>query len=432
MNEKGNHTVRFKFSLQKKMVLGVIVLALITYGCSAFCLFVLAPYITWLTDFQYTAIIFSLGIIWSGILGYLAAKRISRPIRRLAEVMQRAAQGDLRVTFSGYRSDDEIKALGESFNEMVGQLKRMVSDIAHHFETTNHHVQELSQAAEATADQAEAISSTIEDIARGAERSAASIQSTAEAVDAVTQMAQEVDRYAGEAGQLAKQMVSELERSSKVIQGLIEGITSLAQVNQESLTVVRRLKEEADKIKEITTMVGEIAEQTNLLALNASIEAARAGEHGRGFAVVADEVRQLAEQSKQAVENINRMTARIHEGVDQVVVRMEEQVKTTQSESAKGEETSKALAAFSRTMHNVVEAINQIMRLASEQTSAMKKTLNEAQDVAAVAQETSAGAQEMAANIEEQTAVTEEIAAAAQVLEREAKVLHEKISRFTL
>src|SRR5690606_27180432 len=107
--------------------------------------------------------------------------------------------------------------------------------------------------------------------------------------------------------------------------------------------------------------------------------------------------RQLAEQSKQAVENINRMTARIHEGVDQVVVRMEEQVKTTQSESAKGEETSKALAAFSRTMHNVVEAINQIMRLASEQTSAMKKTLNEAQDVAAVAQETSAGAQEMAA-----------------------------------
>ncbi|MEG1741356.1 MAG: methyl-accepting chemotaxis protein, partial [Acetivibrio sp.] len=45
-----------------------------------------------------------------------------------------------------------------------------------------------------------------------------------------------------------------------------------------------------------------------LLALNASIEAARAGEAGKGFAVVADEIRNLAEQSKDAVMNIQQVT----------------------------------------------------------------------------------------------------------------------------
>ncbi len=59
-----------------------------------------------------------------------------------------------------------------------------------------------------------------------------------------------------------------------------------------------------DSIKIMADTIGSIAQQTNLLALNAAIEAARAGEQGRGFAVVAEEVRKLAEQSSEAVINI--------------------------------------------------------------------------------------------------------------------------------
>ncbi len=42
--------------------------------------------------------------------------------------------------------------------------------------------------------------------------------------------------------------------------------------------------------------------------MNASIEAARAGDAGRGFAAVAAEIRQLADHSKDAVDQIRRVT----------------------------------------------------------------------------------------------------------------------------
>ena len=69
------------------------------------------------------------------------------------------------------------------------------------------------------------------------------------------------------------------------------------------------------RIDEMAAQILDITSQTNLLSLNASIEAARAGEAGRGFSVVADEIRQLAEQSKDAVVNIQNVTGKVNDAI---------------------------------------------------------------------------------------------------------------------
>ncbi|MBR0119072.1 MAG: methyl-accepting chemotaxis protein [Eubacterium sp.] len=70
-----------------------------------------------------------------------------------------------------------------------------------------------------------------------------------------------------------------------------------------------------DKINELTDTIMSISSQTSLLALNASIEAARAGEAGKGFAVVASEIGGLANQTSEAVGDINNIVGEVHDAV---------------------------------------------------------------------------------------------------------------------
>ena len=81
-------------------------------------------------------------------------------------------------------------------------------------------------------------------------------------------------------------------------------------------TKMNVLQRSSQSIREIIDLIVSIANQTNLLALNASIEAARAGEHGKGFAVVASEVRKLADDTKNAIENVTALINDTDQGIE--------------------------------------------------------------------------------------------------------------------
>ncbi|WP_217450746.1 methyl-accepting chemotaxis protein [Vogesella oryzae] len=100
---------------------------------------------------------------------------------------------------------------------------------------------------------------------------------------------------------------------------VIDGVTEVAHLLEQSGHDVRTLSEASARIGSILDVIRDIADQTNLLALNAAIEAARAGEMGRGFAVVADEVRKLAHRTQEATTQVREIMGEVQLGTNNVV-----------------------------------------------------------------------------------------------------------------
>ena len=425
----------YRFSLRMKLVLFTTILALITYSTSAFFIYYLYDQLQGFLNMSmemFAILTLSLGIIWSGILAYLFARIITKPLENLEKVASQAAEGDLNQTINIQQSDDEIKALSLAFDKMLKNIKLMVEDINVNFVQTNQSVVELKSVSSQVNEHSNSISASVEDISNGAESSALAIQNTAEAMETATNLAEEVEGKARQSSEKAQVMLDTLEESKNVVNQLVKGIQQLALDQSESLKDVNKLNQNTTEVESIITMVGDIAEQTNLLALNASIEAARAGEHGKGFAVVADEVRKLADESASAVQQISSLIKAIQDDVKMVAKKMDNNVNEAKKEANNGEKTNTAIEEMSISVEEVASDIDIISTLVNKQLTSIQTTASESQEVAAIAEETSAGAEEMNASVQEQASTIENVDKLAHDLEKQAQNLNKHIREFNV
>ncbi|TKH96784.1 methyl-accepting chemotaxis protein [Bacillus wiedmannii] len=423
----------FSFGLRTQLMLFTTVLAFITYSTSIFFIYVIYDYFqSYVSQTVYNIIVMLLGVVWSGILAYGAAIFLIKPLRKLEEAARKAADGDIREDVPLPKTDDEIKSLSVAFNMMLGNLRGMVKNIDTTFSYTNNQVQQIRRQTGEATKQARGVSETLAEISSGAEQSAASIQAIVSAVDTTTSIAIEVEEKAKQSDELSLEMVQALGQSTRVFISLIQGIQTLAKENENSMQNVQKLEERMKQVEHIVSVVSEIASQTNLLALNASIEAARAGEHGRGFAVVAEEVRKLADESDHSARNISQLLRNMQEEVQQVALKMTEQVKTAKEEAKRGEATELILKEMSSSIMEVADATKQISGYMNEQVSHIHQTGAQTKAVAAIAEETSAGSQEVARVTLQQSKNMVVIDQLLKDLEKQAADLKQTIERFSM
>ncbi|ACL75737.1 methyl-accepting chemotaxis protein [Ruminiclostridium cellulolyticum] len=333
--------------------------------------------------------IIAFALVGGFLLSLLIANGIIRPIDKLKEELGILAQagGDLTKEID-IESKDEVGQLADSVNKFLFNLRNIVNGIIKESTVVENSITLVDQKMEELNAFVENVSATTEEISAGMEETAAATEqvnaSSQEIESAIEAMNEKAQKGSLEAEEISNRAIT-LRDNSVLSQ---KSSNEIYEETSNKLKIALENSKSVDHINVLSGTILQISDQTNLLALNAAIEAARAGEAGKGFAVVADQIRKLAEESKTAVNEIQRVTNEVISAVVDLsdgsrtvlnfldtTVRPDytNMVKTGESYNNDAEFVFELVSDFSATSQELTASVEGIIRAISDVT----KTVNE-------------------------------------------------------
>jgi methyl-accepting chemotaxis protein len=341
-----------------------------------------------------TLIITLISIALAIVIAWVTLTSIIRPLRRVNEMLNIVASGDLshKLDESG---NDEFAQLSANCNLLVDSLRNLIQSI----------VSRSTQLATA----AEQTSTVTAQSTKAIEEQRTQLEQAASATTEMSSTAQSVLSSANDALVEIKHADDEAERV-KVISGHNRKTIELLASEVESASqVINKLQQDSASIGGILDVIRGIAEQTNLLALNAAIEAARAGEQGRGFAVVADEVRTLASRTQVSTQEIQNMIEVLQTGAEKAVVVMNTGKKQATNCVDQSIQAEQALDTITHAVHEAFDRSSQIATAAEEQSVVAHEISENLESIVTIAEQTTAGSKQTAEASSEVARLAEEL-----------------------
>ena len=251
------------------------------------------------------------------VVAIFLARSIARPVAGLTERMMTVSSGDLTVHVPQLNRGDEVGRLNDSFKLLVDSLRDQTGQIQEGVNVLR------SAGAE--------ISSTVSQVVSGATKTSTVVTGTVATVEQLKQTARVADERAQDVAESAEEAVKVSTEGKKATDDTVAGMNFIKEQMESVAETVLRLSEQSQAIEQIIGTVQDLADQSNLLAVNASIEAARAGDRGKGFAVVAQEIKSLADQSREATQQVRNILEDTRKWVGAVVMATEQGGKAVES-----------------------------------------------------------------------------------------------------
>lgn len=387
-------------------------------------------------EYKNLVIIFILIIAISMLVGIIMSviilKNIINPLKLLKAFAERMKNSDFSQGINITRKDEfgqTAAALNESQN-IVGQLIKEVSNLVQDLSAGS---EELSATSEEMAAKLENINEATEEIVSGSQSASAGAEEVSASSEEVSSSIQALSAQSldgSEKSDAIKNRAIEVKNNSNIA---FDNTNKIYMEKEKNIVKALKKAEVVQNIKVMADTISSISEQTNLLALNAAIEAARAGEQGKGFAVVAEEVRKLAEQSSQAVVQIQDTINEVEGAVSELKGNSNEILEFI------GEHITPQFSSFvemGNDYYNDAEFVanmsENIASMAEEITATMEQVSAAIQDMAHEAQKSSENAENIKYSVNEAASGMEQVSKTAQSQAEMSQKLNEMVQKFKI
>lgn len=297
------------------------------------------------------------GVVLTVIIGVSVSRNIAGPLNKLTVVAERIAVGDLSVNVLAEARSDEVGMLARTFERMTQSLREQM--------------RQITEGANVLGASASEIVASSTQLAASAAESAAAVGETATTVQEVRQTVELASQKAKAVSDSAQKAAQFSQSGRKSTEEVVAGMTRIRQQMEAIAACMVRLSEQSQTIGQIVAAVEDLAAQSNLLAVNAAIEAAKAGEHGKGFGVVAQEVKRLAEQSRQATNQVRTILSDIQKATTAAVMATEQGGKAVEAGEKQTGAAGESIQALAGSLTEAAQVAIQIATTGQQQLAGM-------------------------------------------------------------
>jgi methyl-accepting chemotaxis protein len=330
-------------------------------------------------------------IIASVIIRFITNQMLCVPLQISKTFLEKMATGDFSINLpeSLLKIEDEVGAMARAMATMQKSVGGMLQSTVDEFETIRQSVIQVYQMISKLMHEISETSMTVEEMSAAIQESSATTEEMNASVQEMEKSIFTMSAKANKGASGVQKISISAERLSTSAHSSQSNADQIYRDVKDKLQLAFEQAKAIEKINVLSDVIIQITDQTNLLSLNAQIEAARAGKSGRGFAVVADEIGKLAENSKLAISEIQKVNQSVVASFNglldkamgvadfiesQVIEDYKELVITSDENQKEAKLVTELSADLDYTAKTLAESVKEITKAISETASVMNQS----------------------------------------------------------